>query len=200
MQRLRDTNPALRDGWRIVKRACVHALIPRVHRLSDEETKNKMEDLIQDTVRKTMDGELRADRFVEVCNDKTINSQQIQERTIEMIEFKKDKYALKPNDENKLQTASDKLVQANGMLNLLLVEADVEPIKENSPEAARAKCWEAWHKGRNTSLRIQHIILKKRSLNLVDDLSAVEEAVKNTEAKRKMLQAILDLVIQAHVG
>ena len=199
MQRLRDTNPALRDGWRIVKRRCVHALIPRCHRLSDEETKNKMEDLIQDTVRKTMDGELRADRLVEVCNDKTINSQQIQERTIKMIELKKDKYALKPNDEKKLQTASDKLVQANGMLNLLLVEADIEPIKENIPEAARAKCWKAWHKGRNTSLRIQHIILK-RSLNLVDDLSAVEEAVKNTEAKRKMLQAILDLVIQAHVG
>ena len=93
MKRLRDTNPALRDGWRIVKRGCVHALIPRVHRLSDEETKNKMEDLIQDTVRKTMDGELRADRLVEECNDETMNrseiSQQIQQRKIDMIEMKK---------------------------------------------------------------------------------------------------------------
>ena len=89
-----------------------------------------------------------------------------------------------------MQTASDKLVKANDMLNLLLVEADVEPIKENLPEAARAKCWEAWHKGTNTSSLIKYVISKKRSLNLVDDLSAVEEAVQNTEAKRTMLQAI----------
>ena len=91
-----------------------------------------------------------------------------------------------------LQTVSDNLVKANDMLNLLLVEADVEPIKENLPEAARAKSWEAWHKGTNTSSRIKHTISKKRSLNVVDDLSAVQEAVNNTEAKRNLLEVILN--------
>ena len=86
------------------------------------------------------------------------------------------------------------------MLNLLLVGADVEPIKENIPEAARAKCWEAWHKGTNTSSLTKHVISKKRSLNIVDDLSAGVEAVKNIEANQRLLQAIVDSLPEGCMG
>ena len=191
MQRLRDANPALREGWMIVNKRSRRDLIPSVHGLSEEKTRKKMEDLIQDTVLKTMDWEFEADPLpVKECNEKIL--QQLEERKSKMIELKKDKYGLKANDERKLQTASNKLATANDKLKILLDEADEETIKENIPDAVRRKCWEAWHCGTTRSFFIRNLIMEKRSLNLVDDLSAVEEAVKNTEAKRKMLQAILN--------
>ena len=97
----------------------------------------------------------------------------------------------------KLRSSLGKLEKAKDKLELLLVEADKETIKENIPEAPRAKCLEAWAKAGNICLRIKHAISQKKRENWKAYLSAAKKSLLRTRAMAQLLGAILDALKDA---
>ena len=91
----------------------------------------------------------------------------------------------------KLRSSLGKLEKAKDKLELLLVEADKETIKENIPEAPRAKCLEAWAKAGNICLRIKHAISQKTRQNFDVYHSAAKKSLTRTKAMVNLLDAIL---------
>ena len=54
MQRLRKEHPTLCEGWAIIKKESISAIIKKGHDLSVERLKKKMEQLIEKEVRKSL--------------------------------------------------------------------------------------------------------------------------------------------------
>ena len=190
MQRLRKEHPTLCEGWAIIKKESISALVKKGHDLSVERLKKKMEQLIEKEVRKslleyerqedekenpfanrkTMKGEVR-DSLEErkrklIQNDEWETKLEERKRKLIHNEHSKDLFGyFKKKDEMKLRNSLGKLAKAKDKLELLLVEADKETIKENIPEAPRAKCLEAWAKAGKICLRIKHAISQKTRQN-----------------------------------
>ena len=124
----------------------------------------------------------------------------VQSRMVQLRKISGGKGALMAREEQKLRTLSGKLKKAILKLVALLAETGKETIKEHIPEVARARSSAACDKALYTYRVIQQSIQEKNALNVVDDLSAGVEAVKNIEANQRLLQAIVDSLPEGCMG
>ena len=70
-----------------------------------------------------------------------------------------------------------KLEKGQVTLKLLLVEADEETIKENIPEASRAKCLDAFSTASNICLRINQAISANEGQKVEEHFSAAKKSI-----------------------
>ena len=87
--------------------------------------------------------------------------------------------------------------KAKNKLELLLVEANKETIRENIPEAAREKCMDAWSMANNICLRIKQAISQKKRKNWKEYCSAAKKSLPRIKAMEELLASILNALKDA---
>ena len=221
MEKLRREHPTLCEGWMIVKNKNdiikkAHYLSQEEIKEKIEESieqvvcksvlEEEYEGLLDEAFahRNAMKGEVRDAHGIlqqlEEREKKLIQNdereKQIEERKRKLIQTAQSKKryygGLKQADANKLRILCCKLEEAKEKLELLVIEADKETIKENIPEVARANCLDALSTASNICLRIKHGISQKEGQNIIEDLSAGTRSLISTKVKIQLLEAIMD--------
>ena len=102
---------------------------------------------------------------------------QREERKRKLIQAAPRRGGLKVHGQIKLRNVLRKLEKGQVTLKLLLVEADEETIKENIPEASRAKCLDAFSTASNICLRINQAISANEGQNVEEKFSAAKKSI-----------------------
>ena len=147
--------------------------------------------------RKTMKGEARdtlEERKRQLIQNDEWKKEKLEERKRKLIQnaqLRRDKGTLRPQDANKLRNMLGKLEKTKNKLETLLGKADEETIREEIPEASRARCLDAWSKTNTICLRIKQAISQKTKQNSEEYYSAAKKSLRITRAKVKLLEAIV---------
>ena len=147
--------------------------------------------------RKTMKGEVRdAHGILQQLDERKRKlwqndwEYQREERKRKLIHAAQSK-PLMQKDASKLRTVCGKLEKAQYKLELLLVEADEDTIKEKIPDATRANCLDALSTGNIICLRIKKTIAEKERNNIEEYYSTGKKSITRITEMINLLASIV---------